>query len=149
MTSKIVCLILSAVMGCLLAGVAHGEERMLAHDVFFSLKDNAPEARTKLIAGCKKYLAGHAGTVWFAAGPLAAEFQREVNDRDFDVALHVVFKDKAAHDVYQESERHEKFIEEFRDMWAKVRVFDSYVDVSDHADMPVKSGKPAKPASSK
>jgi hypothetical protein len=139
MRSNIVCLTLSAAIGCLLAGVtAHGEERMLAHDVYFSLTDKSPEARTKLIAGCKKYLAGHPGTAWFAAGALATEFQREVNDRDFDVALHVVFKDKAAHDVYQESERHEKFIEEFRGMWAKVRVFDSYVDVSDHADMPAK-----------
>lgn len=139
MTSSFVYLTLSAVLCCLFAGVAaHGEDRMLAHDVYFSLKDKSPEARTRLIAGCKKYLTGHPGTVWFSAGTLAAEFDREVNDRDFDVALRVVFKSKAAHDVYQEDERHQKFVEEFRDMWAKVRVFDSYVDVSDHAETPAK-----------
>ena len=40
--------------------------------------------------------------------------KRDVNDRDFDVALHLVFKNKAAHDQYAESERHQKFIEETR-----------------------------------
>jgi hypothetical protein len=134
MNASFTCLALAC---CLFAGaVARGEERMLAHDVYFSLKDKSPESRAKLIAGCKKYLTGHPGTVWFSAGTLAAEFDREVNDRDFDVALHVVFKSKAAHDVYQQAERHLKFVAEFQAMWAKVRVFDSYVDASDHAEMP-------------
>lgn len=110
-------------------------ERMLAHDVYFSLKDNSPEAKAKLVAACKKYLAGHPGTVWFAAGSLAEDFQREVNDRDFDVALCLVFKDKAAHDAYQKHERHLKFIEENKDNWKKVRVFDSYLDVTDHGQI--------------
>lgn len=103
-------------------------KQMLSHDVFFSLKDNSPEARQKLIDGCQKYLAGHPGTVWFAAGSLAEEFQREVNDRQFDVALHVVFKDNAAHDAYQTHPRHMKFIEEHKGNWQKVRVFDSHVE---------------------
>jgi hypothetical protein len=100
----------------------------LVHDVYFSLKDNSPQAKQKLIAACKKYLTDHPGTVWFAVGPLAAEMKRDVNDRDFDVALHLVFKDKAAHDQYAKAERHQKFIEENQDNWKKVRVFDSYMD---------------------
>ena len=63
-------------------------------------------------------------------GVLAEEFQRDVNDRDFDVALNLVFENKAAHDKYQEHPRHTKFIEENRDTWAKVRVFDSYIKTS-------------------
>lgn len=105
-------------------------EKMLSHDVYFSLKDRSPEARDKLIAACKEYLSGHPGTIWFAVGPLGEEFQRDVNDRDFDVALHLVFKNKAAHDEYSKAERHQKFIEETKDDWAKVRVFDSYVSFS-------------------
>jgi hypothetical protein len=50
-----------------------------------------------------------------------------VNDRDFDVALHVVFKDKAAHDRYQADPRHLAFVEENKAHWKKVRVFDAYV----------------------
>jgi hypothetical protein len=116
---------------------AEETERMLSHDVFFHLKDRSPEARQKLIAGCKKYLADHPGTVWFAAGPLVDEFDRDVNDRDFDVALHVVFRNKAAHNRYQTAEGHVKFIEEYEDLWDSVRVFDSYVDASSHGDVPM------------
>jgi hypothetical protein len=126
-------------------------ERMLAHDVYFSLTDNSPAAKAKLTAACQKYLSGHPGTIWFAAGPLAAEFQRDVNDRDFDVALHLVFKNKAAHDQYATAERHLRFIEENKANWKKVRVFDSYLEASSHegvmlgGDRPEKSKKPALP----
>ena len=107
---------------------AQAEERMLAHDVYFSLKDNSLQAKAKLIAACKKYLTDHPGAVRFAVGPLADEMKRDVNDRDFDVALHLVFKSKAAHDRYSKSQRHAKFIEETKDNWKKVRVFDSYLE---------------------
>src|SRR5262249_2972033 len=95
--------------------------------VFFSLKDNSPAAKKKLVAAGEKYLSNHPGTVFFACGVLTEELKRDVNDRDFDVALHLVFKDKAAHDQYQEAERHKKFIDENKDNWKKVRVFDSTV----------------------
>jgi hypothetical protein len=103
--------------------------QVLAHDVYFTLNDASAEARARLVAACKKYLSGHEGTVHFSAGTLAAELQRPVNDRDFDVALHVHFKDRAAHDKYQEHPRHKQFIEEEQKNWKKVRVFDSLVEV--------------------
>ncbi len=103
---------------------------MLVHNVFFSLKDNSNPAKVKLLAACKKYLTGHAGTIFFACGGLAQELQREVNDRDFDVALLVVFKDQAAHDQYQIDSRHLQFISENKENWKKVRVFDSVVESS-------------------
>jgi Stress responsive A/B Barrel Domain len=102
-------------------------DHMLAHNVFFSLKDKSPAAKQKLVAACKKYLTGHPGTVFFAAGLLADALDRPVNVRDFDVGLHVVFVDQAAHDAYQEAPRHMDFIAEGKDNWASVRVFDSIV----------------------
>ncbi len=111
------------------AGVsAHAEDRMLAHDVYFSLKDNSPPAEEKLIAACKKYLTGHEGAIRFSVGPIADEMKRDVNDQDFDVALHLVFKNKDAYDQYEKSERHVKFKEEYQDNRKKVRVFDSYLE---------------------
>jgi Stress responsive A/B Barrel Domain len=101
---------------------------MLAHNVFFSLKDNSPAARQKLVAACKKYLSKHPGTVSFAAGILADALNREVNDRDFDVGLHIIFTDQAAHDRYQDAPDHDKFIAENKENWKKVRVFDSVVE---------------------
>jgi hypothetical protein len=101
---------------------------MLAHNVYFALKDNSPDAKKKLVAACKKYLSKHPGTVFFAAGTLAEELKREVNDRDFDVALHIVFDSQAAHDKYQDAALHKQFIDENRENWKKVRVFDSMVE---------------------
>ena len=103
---------------------------MLAHNVYFSLKDNSSSAKEKLLAACKKYLTGHQGTVFFACGMLAQEMRREVNDRDFEVALHVIFQDQAAHDKYQAASRHQQFIAENKENWKKVRVFDSIVEPS-------------------
>jgi len=71
--------------------------------------------------------------VAFAAGVLAEDLSREVNDRNFDVSLHVVFENKAAHDKYQTHPRHLKFIEENKENWDKVRVFDSYLTADEEA----------------
>ena len=100
---------------------------MLAHNVFFKLKDNSPSAVQKLVDSGRKYLSGHPGEAFFAIGTVNRELNREVNDLDFDVALHVVFRTKADQDVYQTAERHLEFIESNKDNWASVRVFDSDV----------------------
>jgi hypothetical protein len=100
-------------------------EGLLVHNVYFALHDRSPEARERLVAACRKYLPNHPGIVFFGCGVLAEELAREVNDRDFDVALHVVFRDRAAHDHYQLTEAHHQFIAENRGNWKKVRVFDS------------------------
>ena len=101
--------------------------RLLAHNVFFSLHDRSEAARGRLIQACRTHLAPHAGVVFFACGELAADLRREVNDLDFDVGLHVVFADRAAHDAYQTTPAHLRFIAENKDNWKRVRVFDSVV----------------------
>jgi hypothetical protein len=98
---------------------------MIGHMVYFKLKDGTPENRKKLVDACDKYLTDHDGTAFYAAGVISDDFKRDVNDRDWDVALHLVFADKAAHDKYQDHERHIAFINECKEMWAKVRVFDA------------------------
>jgi len=113
------------------APVAQSEDRMLSHDVYFTLTDDSQEKCDDLIAGCKEFLTGHPGTVFFGAGVRVTELDRPVNDDEFDVALHVVFKDKASHDKYQEAERHYQFIEKFKSNWKKVRVFDAWTEGAD------------------
>ena len=100
---------------------------MLAHMVYFSLKDNSAEAKKKLVAACDKYLSKHSGEVFYGTGIRCEELDRPVNDKDFDVALHIVFADKASQDKYQDAPRHKKFIAENKDNWKKVRVFDSVI----------------------
>ena len=100
---------------------------MLAHMVYFSLKDNSAEAKQKLVAACDKYLSKHPGEVFYGTGTRCEDLDRPVNDRDFDVALHIVFADKAAHDKYQDAPRHKQFIDENKENWKKVRVFDAVI----------------------
>ena len=102
-------------------------EPQLGHDVYFSLKDDSGEAKNKMLAACTKYLSKHQGEVSFGVGPRAEDLNRPVNDQDFDVALHIVFMNKSAHDQYQDSPRHKQFISENQANWKKVRVFDSLV----------------------
>ncbi len=96
----------------------------IAHHVFFTLKDRSDEAVKTLLAACQKYLDDHDGIVDFSIGVRDKELDREVN-RDFDVSLHVIFQDRAAHDVYQTHARHLQFIAEQKDNWEVVEVCDS------------------------
>src|SRR6266487_3567346 len=96
---------------------AAGKGPLIAHNVYFTLKDNSPAAREKLVAACKKYLTKHPGEVFFAAGVVVKDLDRPVNDRDFDVALHLVFQDRKSHDLYQDAPRHKQFIDEMKDNW--------------------------------
>jgi hypothetical protein len=100
----------------------------LAHNVYFSLHDHSEGARARLIQACRTHLTAHPGILFFACGELVADLRREVNDTDFDVALHVVFLNRAAHDAYQEAPAHLRFIAENKAGWGKVRVFDSVVE---------------------
>jgi len=104
------------------------DEKMLAHTVLFTLKDRSPESKTRLVADCKKYLSSHPGTVFFAAGTLAEEIQWSISDRDFDVALYLVFRDRAAHDAYQDSPEHAEFLDKHSATWSAIRVLDCYVE---------------------
>ncbi len=99
----------------------------LAHMVYFTLAEATPENRQKLVDACKKHLTGHPGVAYFSVGTLADDFKRDVNDREFDVALNIVFENKAAHDTYQDSPRHQEFLKN-KAIWKKVRVFDSYLE---------------------
>ncbi len=101
---------------------------MLSHTVFFTLKDSSEAACQKLIDCGHNFLKPHEGIVFFGIGRLAGEFDRPVNDRDFHIALNVVFDNKDSHDVYQVSEKHLQFITDGQENWEQVRVFDASVD---------------------
>jgi hypothetical protein len=116
-----------------LATSAKAADRQLAHMVYFKLKESSGANKAKLVAACKAYLSNHEGAIFFATGTLAGDLNREVNDREFDVSLLIVFVNKEAHDKYQEHSRHLKFIEENKENWEKVRVFDSYLSVTSPA----------------
>jgi hypothetical protein len=100
---------------------------MLAHMVYFTLKDPSPENCQKMLSLCHKHLTDHPGQLFYAAGTRATCYDRPVNDLDYHIALQLVFTDRATHDAYQAAPRHKQFISECQPLWAKVRVFDSDV----------------------
>ncbi|GAB5453867.1 MAG: hypothetical protein Hens2KO_00960 [Henriciella sp.] len=112
----------------LVGGAAFADEAgepMLTHAVYFDLEQDDAASVQALIDGCYEYLAPHDGIVYFSAGARHKDYDRDVNDLEFDVALTIVFENTAAQDAYQVTEPHLQFIEEFNENWASVRVFDS------------------------
>lgn len=99
----------------------------VAHNVYFKLKDGSGINRAKLAASCKLLLTGHDGALSFAVGTLAGDLKGPFNDQEYDVSLHLVFANKTALDNYHAHTRHDKFLEENKATWEKVRVFDSYL----------------------
>ena len=101
---------------------------MLAHAVYFTLHDPSTPNLQAALASVRELLSGHEGMTYFAAGLRGREFARPVNDADFDIALFTIFRDKAAHDVYQTHPRHLAFVAAGQKLWKSVRVFDAYVE---------------------
>jgi hypothetical protein len=99
-------------------------ESKLAHMVFFTLKESNDANRGKLVDAAKEYLGGHPGEIYFSVGRMV-DLKEPVSVTDFDVALHVVFQGKQAHDKYLVSERHLKFVAVAKELCKKVRGFDS------------------------
>lgn len=99
---------------------------LVVHNVYFSLNDPSMAAKEALLAACRKYLAPQPGITFFGCGTLA-DLAGPLNDRDYDVALHIAFQSKADLEKYDVSDAHKQFIEENKANWKKVRVFDSEV----------------------
>jgi len=103
----------------------HSTSTKIVHNVYFTLKEDSPANRQRLVDSCGRWLSRIPGITFFAAGTLVPDLTRPVNDLAFHVGLHVVFANREAHDTYQVDERHQSFISENKESWEKVRVFDS------------------------
>lgn len=125
---------LIALAAVIAGGCTTGPERVqaagpqLAHNVYFALNDSSKAAKEKLVTDCYRYLRHHPGVLFFAAGEIVEAHAREVNVRDWDVGLHIVFTSKEYHDQYQKASDHQRFIEANGDNWKSVRVFDTFID---------------------
>ena len=94
------------------------------HTVLFWLVDETMPTRGKFVTEVMKYLkeidvirTRHLGR--------PAGTDREVVDNSFSYCMIVTFDSKEDHDVYQEHEAHQQFIENASSLWTRVQVFDS------------------------
>jgi Stress responsive A/B Barrel Domain len=122
------CIVATVTAVLALSVTARADETAIGHMVFFELKDKSAEAKKKLVDDCYKYLKNHDGVLYFSAGPRAEDAKEAVSATDWDVALHIVFKDKASLDKYAPHPDHKKFIDENKANWKGVKVYDSRVD---------------------
>jgi hypothetical protein len=97
---------------------------MFSHIVIFWTKADVAGAADALLAGAEKYLKPIPGILHFHVGRMVPS-QRPVVDQSYQVALNVVFPDKAAQDAYQVHPLHLEFVEKvFKRVCDRVVVYD-------------------------
>ncbi len=97
---------------------------MFSHIVIFWTDPANPKAADELIAGAEKYLRAVPGVLHFHVGRMASS-HRSVVDQSYQVALNVIFPDKATQDAYQVHPLHLEFVEKvFKRVCKKVLVYD-------------------------
>ena len=99
----------------------------LIHMVYFWGRDNGtPDDSENIARGCYKNLTNIPGVLRLDVG-FPAESKRDVVDNTYAAALLVEFADAEAEEVYQTHPDHLRFIDECKQYWSKVRVYDSVV----------------------
>lgn len=104
--------------------------RPFAHMFFFQLCDTNPKLVKDFIDFCQKYLGGHQGQIHFSVGLRALEINRDVSGTNFEVSVHMIFKNKKAFDDYSNSKTHEEFITKSAGMSPVRIVYDSYLSLA-------------------
>ncbi len=97
---------------------------MFSHVVIFWTDPAQPGAADALLAGCHEYLRDIPGLIHYHAGKMVGS-HRPVVDQSYQVALNLVFPDKATQDAYQVHPRHVEFVEKvFKKVCVKAVVYD-------------------------
>lgn len=97
------------------------------HHVFFWLKNpDDPAVRERFEEGLTEMGTIESISLLHIGTP--ADTDREVIDNTYHYSFLIGFKDRKGHDIYQEHPIHDKFRNEYSDMWTKVLVYDS-VDI--------------------
>lgn len=108
-------------------------KQVIQHNIYIKLKDSSPEKVKAQFDLGKKYLSKHPGQISLSYGELAKKITRHQqkpnlnNIEDFDVVFSFIFENEKAHDVYQISDRHKKFILESNQNWDNIKILDSKI----------------------
>lgn len=104
---------------------------MLLHSTYFNLgNSNTPEIVEAYMAEAREYLSTSEGMISFWIGIRAADMVRPENDLKYDIAMHQLFKDEAAFNLYNSNDTsHSQFVTDVN-RWVPGttrRVMDIYV----------------------
>jgi len=98
---------------------------MLVHTVYFYLKPDVSEEGTAAFIKQVEGLGAIETIDAMHVGTPAATPVRPVVKNDYSVAVTVVFKTMADHDVYQDHQVHSDFIENNKHLWDTVVIYDA------------------------
>ncbi len=97
---------------------------MFSHIVIFWTDPARPDAANQFVAAAEKLLRPIPGVLQFHVGRMVAS-HRPVVDQSYQVALNLIFPDKAAQEAYQVHPNHVEFVEKFvKPLVKKIVVYD-------------------------
>lgn len=97
---------------------------MITHHVLFWLKADTTEAQKTAFKASLKTLENIEVVKTFHVGT-PAPIERAVVDTTYTFSLLLTFDDLAAHDVYQVHPLHKAFLDEFRETFERVVIYDA------------------------
>ena len=98
---------------------------MLVHTVYFWLSPTVSAQERSDFRHAVEELGKLKSIEMAYVGAPAPTVKRPLIDDSYSVALTVIFKDMAAHDVYQTDPDHLAFIAKWKATWAKVQIYDA------------------------
>lgn len=98
---------------------------MLVHTVLFWLKEDLSKSDQEIFKQEVEKLGKITSVENFYLGTPSETPKRPVVDDTYDFALTVVLKDMSAHDHYQADPIHLDFIEQCKEYWQKVLIYDA------------------------
>lgn len=105
----------------------HDMKPSLIHTVFFWTNEGTTDDQMKAFEEGLVKLGTCPQIQSFFWGPPAPTEARDVVDNTYDYAINVHFASKEDQDAYQVDPIHQEFIENHKDLWAKVVVYDNVV----------------------
>lgn len=102
-------------------------ESAFIHTVYFWFKDGVTDEQKEDFRKNGLAALAKAPTIHKVFYGPPAGTPREVVDNSYDFAWICHFKDTAAQDAYQVEPIHLKFIEDYKDLWERVQVYDNLV----------------------
>ena len=111
----------------------------ITHVVLVQLKD--PSRTAELVADCDRALPGIEGVAGYSCG-VPLDMGRSNVSGDYHVGIYVGFRGQDAYRAYLEDPRHLSLVEEWRDGWKAVRIFDVVEGVPAATPMPAPSTAP-------
>ena len=104
----------------------HQGEMPFIHHVFFWLKDAKNDKdHAQLLAALKELGKIEHIKMAHIGSPSISEFDKPVTDASYSFSVMLVFNSKAEEEKYLVHPLHKKFIDENKNLWSKVVVYDS------------------------